>query len=609
MIGTVTRNNKSQIVVWKEKAEMPTCTCRECAKWKAPCRHALAHAKKKGWKEWENVQHTFHKRWHKMDKMVVDPVAIPGQAKADKISFLGRSGVPPTPQAAEDQGTSQDSQRQNVPREHQADHMPYAAEETEYDLCDEDEAPEPEVASKGPRLGPTARYNALFKQCTTLTATLQDLCKHATMNRSNQAVFIITQTILVRLADLVAHADVTDLARYGETLSRSIAAALQPFGFKSHASATAPGSIHDPETKKGVGRQQETRLRSNADTKTSVKDATTCGLCGQKGHKIGNKQKCSMRATFGHQITAEDWGRRPDHLPGLENLWLEGHEWTRVADGVEFEGTTQSQGSIPSSTTVVVIEAAYVHNAQSKDSDGAYLCMVRVFSKKTKGSSGLLRIANIEYVKKWHNDGKTGGGKYAYLAKPAAGTSGNTGAGRGGAPIQDAEVCTTCKQPGPNVLDLMKCSKCNESVHLPSLESPAASSSSGAVYCSILAQDNLSATCMMCESSQEPEVVAPAPEKKRKQKKQSRGEKPAPVAKKIKPAQPTKASRAPTKGGANAPRTSKRPHEPSRRLIDAGAAPSKKQKPTFSSAFNFSDAVLEAAVEDKGFASAWDEAQ
>jgi hypothetical protein len=54
---------------------------------------------------------------------------------------------------------------------------------------------------------------------------------------------------------------------------------------------------------------------------------------------------------------------------------------------------------------------------------------------------------------------------------------------------------------------------------------------------------------------------------------------------------------------------SKRPHEPSRRLKDAGAAPSKKQKPTFSSAFNFSIAVLEAAMEDKGFASAWDEAQ
>jgi hypothetical protein len=92
-----------------------------------------------------------------MDKMVVDPVAIPEQAKADKISFLGRSGVPPTSQAAEDQGTSQDSQRQNVPREHQAEHMPYAAEETEYDLYDEDDAPEPEMASKGPKLGPTAR--------------------------------------------------------------------------------------------------------------------------------------------------------------------------------------------------------------------------------------------------------------------------------------------------------------------------------------------------------------------------------------------------------------------------------------------------------------------
>jgi hypothetical protein len=78
----------------------------------------------------------------------------------------------------------------------------------------------------------------------------------------------------------------------------------------------------------------------------------------------------------------------------------------------------------------------------------------------------------------------------------------------------------------------------------------------------------------------------------------------APVAKKIKPTQPPKASCAPANGGADAPRTSKRPHEPSRRLKEAGAAPSKKQKSTFSSAFNFSDAVLKAAVGDKGFASA-----
>jgi hypothetical protein len=143
------------------------------------------------------------------------------------------------------------------------------------------------VAGKGPKVGPTARYNALFKQCTTLTATLQDLCKHATMNRSNQAVFIITQTILVRLADLVAHADVTDLARYGETLSRSIAAALQPFGFKLHAPATAPGSIHDPETKKGVGRQPErhrsmTRARvgcvARRVTKSGISKNAACEL-------------------------------------------------------------------------------------------------------------------------------------------------------------------------------------------------------------------------------------------------------------------------------------------------------------------------------------------
>jgi hypothetical protein len=257
----------------------------------------------------------------------------------------------------------------------------------------------------------------------------------------------------------------------------------------------------------------------------------------------------------------------------------------------------------------VVIEAAYIHNAQSTDLDGAYLCMARVFSRKTKGSVGLLRIANIEYVKKWHNDGKTGEGKYAYLAKPATGTSDNTGAGRGGAPIQDAEVCTTCRELGPNVLDLIKCSKCNESVYLPSLVSPTASSSSGALYCSILAQDKLSSTCMMCESSQEPEVVAPAPENKRKQKKQSREGGSAPVAKKFKPTQPPKASRAPANRGADAPRTSRRPHEPSRRLKEAGAAPSKKQKSTFSSAFDFSDAVLEAVVGDKGFASAWDEDQ
>ena len=150
-----------------------------------------------------------------------------------------------------------------------------------------------------------------------------DICKNGSQNRSNDAVFVVTYTILEHLNDVLAHVDATDLLNYGESLSRSIAKALQPFGFdRGKVQSTEAGAILDPVHVKAAGRPAAKRMRAVAEPKTGTKDTHKCGLCGEMGHNVDTK--CSLRRTFGHQITAPDWSRKPDLLPGLEDLWM-GH--------------------------------------------------------------------------------------------------------------------------------------------------------------------------------------------------------------------------------------------------------------------------------------------
>jgi hypothetical protein len=594
--STVTRNGKSHTVVWNDVRDQPTCTCHECAKWCAPCRHALAHARAKGWGTWKQIAHTYHVRWNRMSQMVLDPVADPDQSKSDKISYLGGGGGGQQAARTPDQHQPQqppaqeESQRTEYPRDEEGGSEDGAAAE----VVDPVEAPRDSAkGAPAKRWGPKERYNYLQKLSSKLSQTMDDICKNGAQSRSNEEAYVITHTILVRLCDMLAHVDTTNLQEYGESLSRSIARALQPFGHaeEKKALASRSGGVHDPAAQTSAGRPGA-RFKSGHEPKQGLA-ASTCSVCGVKGHKQGNKDKCEPRKAWGELITATHWKRRADELPGLSDLWMGDADWERASKDVEYEGTTPGASGIPSGIVCVVIQAAYVHNAQSKIDDGNYLCIVSI-SKKGAASRGTLRIAHIEKVRAWHNGGRTGGGKYAYIGKPAMRPLAPTTGG------EERARCNTCLKEGS---DMVTCGTCEGSVHAPGQSWM--STSSGDRYCCTEIDNKVS--CEECEFNKvdTPRAQAAAgaegpgsgpPRKKKRATPGGDGEERQRKDKTRKTAK-AKDKSAPAVG---VPAKGTRTRKPSAKSAASGEQQPKRKKPSATElAFQFTDAQVQAAIDER----------